>query len=196
MDGDEPRLLTRHPAIRPLTAEDYHRMGEAGIFSENERVELIEGQLVAMAAIGTPHFAAVNVLTRLLVRAAGDLATVSVQNPVRLSDWSEPEPDVTLIRPRNDEYRSALPGPADVLLIIEVASGSLDYDQGVKLPLYAKHNIQEFWIVNLDPARVEVYRSPNATNRDYASSLLVGRDGLLKIASLPGVMIPAAPIFG
>jgi Uma2 family endonuclease len=198
VDIDERAVLTHHPAasIRPLTVNEYHRMGDAGIFAESERVELIEGQLIAMSPIGSPHFAAVNTLNRLLVRGVGDLAVVSVQNPVRLNDRSEPEPDVAVIRPRDDEYRSGLPGPADVLLIIEVASSSIDYDRSVKSALYARHSIPEFWIVNLDLARVEVYRSPNVNRSSYSSVSHIGRDGTLEIASLPGIVIPAAPIFG
>lgn len=198
MDINEPAVLTSHPAasIRLLTVSEYHRMGEAGIFTETERVELIEGQLIAMSPIGSPHFAAVNTLNRLLVRAVGDLAVVSVQNPVRLNDKSEPEPDLALIRPRNDEYRSGLPGPADLLLIIEVASSSIDYDRGVKLALYARHSIPECWIVNLDLACIEVYRSPNATGSGYSSCWHIGGDGTLEIVSLPGVTIQAAPILG
>jgi Uma2 family endonuclease len=198
VDIDEPAVLTHHPAasIRPLTVNEYHRMGEAGIFAENERVELIEGQLIAMSPIGSPHLAAVNALTRLLVRAVGDLGIVSVQNPVRLNDRNEPEPDLAVLRPRDDEYRSALPGPTDLLLIIEVASSSIDYDRGVKLALYAKHGIPEFWIVNLDLGRVEVHRSPNVNRGSYSPVSHIGRDGILEIASLPGVVIPAAPLFG
>jgi Uma2 family endonuclease len=198
VDTNEPAVLTHYPAasIRPLTVNDYHRMGEAGIFAESERVELIEGQLIAMSPIGSPHFAAVNTLNRLLVRAIGDLAIVSVQNPVRLNDRSEPEPDVAIIRPRDDEYRSGLPGPADVLLIIEVASSSIDYDRSVKLALYARHSIPEFWIVNLDLACIEVYRSPDIKRSNYSSCLRLGGEGTLEIVSLPGVLISAAPIFG
>lgn len=198
MDIDERAVLTYRPAasIRPLTVSEYHRMGEVGIFAENERVELIEGQLIVMSPIGSPHFAAVNTLNRLLVRAVGDLAIVSVQNPVRLNDRSEPEPDLTLIRPRDDEYRSALPGPLDVLLIIEVASSSIDYDRGVKLDLYARHNISEVWIVNLDLARVEVYRSPNVNCGSYSACSHIYGDGAVEIASLPGAVIQVAPIFG
>ena len=198
MDINEPAVLTHHPAasIRPLTVQDYHRMGEAGIFAENERVELIEGQLIAMSPIGSPHFAAVNTLNRLLMRSVADRAIVSVQNPVRLNDRSEPEPDLALLRPRDDSYRLALPGPADVLLIIEVAATSIDYDRGVKSALYARHGIPEFWIVNLDLARVEVHRSPDLNRASYSSCSHVDAGGTLEVPSLPGVVISAAPIFG
>nr|WP_294505829.1 Uma2 family endonuclease [uncultured Rhodopila sp.] len=133
-------------------------MGEVGIFGEYERGELIEGQLVAMSPIGSPHSAAAIVLTRILVRAVEDRALVSVQLPVRLNDRTDPEPDLTLLRPRGDDYRSALPGPADVLLLIEVAASSLEYDRGLKRALCARHGIPEFF--DLDRSRVEVYRLP------------------------------------
>jgi Uma2 family endonuclease len=120
---------------RRFTVHDYHRMGEAGILHEDDRVELIEGEIVEMAAIGTRHFACVNQLNRLLVRSAGDVAIVSVQNPVRLDEHTEPQPDLTVLRVRN--CRESLPFPEDVLLLIEVSYTTLTYDRGVKLPLYA-----------------------------------------------------------
>ena len=130
-----------------FTVHDYHRMGEAGILHEDDRVELIEGELVEMAAIGTRHFSCVNGLTRMLVRGVGDEAIVSVQNPVRLDEHSEPQPDLTVLRMR--DYRESLPVPEDVLLLIEVSDPTLAYDRGVKLPLYARSGIREVWIVDL-----------------------------------------------
>ena len=119
-----------------FTVHDYHRMGEAGILQEDDRVELIEGELVQMTAIGTRHFSCVNRLNRLLVMNVRDEAVVSVQNPVRLNEYTEPQPDATVIRPR--DYRESLPMPEDVLLLIEVSDTTLAYDRGVKLPLYAR----------------------------------------------------------
>ncbi len=132
---------------RRFTVHDYHRMGEAGILHEDDRVELIEGELVEMAAIGTRHLTCVNGLTRMLVRGVGDEAIVSVQNPVRLDEHSEPQPDLTVLRMR--DYRESLPVPEDVLLLIEVSDTTLAYDRGVKLPLYARSGIREVWIVDL-----------------------------------------------
>jgi Uma2 family endonuclease len=119
-----------------------------------------------------------------------------VQLPVRLNDRTEPEPELILLRPRDDDYRAALPGPGDVLLIIEVSATSIDYDRGVKLPLYARRGIPEFWIADLDTARVDVYRSPEPDLGRYGSLSHVGRDGLLEVASLPGVVVPVSAIFG
>ncbi len=198
MDINEHAVLTHPPAvsIRPLTVADYHKMGEVGIFGKCERVELIEGQLVAMSPIGSPHFAAVNEFNRALVKAVEDRAIISVQNPVRLNDRTEPEPDVAVLRPRDDRYRQALPGPDDVLLIIEVADSSIDYDRGVKRTLYARHGIPEFWIADLDLARVEVYRTPEPDLGRYTSFSNVDRDGSLEVAGLPGVVVPVFAIFG
>jgi Uma2 family endonuclease len=138
-----------------FTVRDYHRMGEAGILHEDDRVELIEGEIVEMAAIGTRHFSCVNRLTRMLVMGVGDAAVISVQNPVRLNEHTEPQPDITVIRPR--DYTESLPFPEDVLLLIEVSDITLAYDRNVKLPLYARACIGEVWIVNLAAKTIEQY---------------------------------------
>jgi hypothetical protein len=114
---------------RLIDVDEYHLMGEVGIFEPGERVELIEGEVIRMAPIGGPHAGNVNVLNRLLVVAAGDRAVVSVQNPVRLSRRSEPQRDLALLRPRADHYRAELPGPSDVPLIVEMAESSLKCDR-------------------------------------------------------------------
>ena len=164
MDREELGLLSRYPAAprRLLTVDEYHRMGEAGILTEDDRVELIEGELVAMAPIGSEHIAATNSLNRLLVLAVGDHGIVSVGNPVRLNRHSEPQPDFSILKPR-DDYRKTLPRPEDTMLAVEVANTSLDYDRKVKLALYARSGIPEVWIVNLAANEVEVYRSPSPT---------------------------------
>ena len=189
-------LLGLNPwvARRPLTVAEYHRMGEAGILSPRDRVELVEGELVAMSPVGSQHIGAVNALNRLLMRAVGDKGVVSVQNPVRLDDRTEPEPDVAVLKPRADDYRSAMPGPRDVLLAVEVADSSLGYDRAVKAPLYASHGIPELWIVDLAAREVEVHRVPEGGR--YATLALVGPGGALEPALLPGVSIPAAAALG
>src|SRR5215210_4225582 len=144
---------------RRFTVHDYHRMGEAGILHEDDRVELIEGEIVEMAAIGTRHFSCVNGLTRLLIRSVGDEAIVSVQNPVRLNDHTEPQPDLTVIRER--DYRESLPMPEDVLLLIEVSDTTLRYDRNLKLPLYARAGILEVWIVDLSGDLLERPSDPS-----------------------------------
>ena len=142
-----------------FTVHDYHRMGEAGILHEDDRVELIEGEIVEMAAIGTRHFSCVNRLTRMLVMGVGDAAVVSVQNPVRLNEHTEPQPDITVIQPR--DYTESLPVPEDVLLLVEVSDTTLAYDRNVKLALYARAGIGEVWIVNLPARTIEQYTDPS-----------------------------------
>ena len=196
MPPGEIGLLTRNPwvARRALTVAEYHRMGEVGILTERDRVELIEGELIAMSPIGSEHAGTVNALNRLLVQAVGERGVVAVQNPVRLDDLSEPQPDFAVLKPRADDYRRATPRSADVLLIVEVADTSLAYDRDVKRSLYARHGVPEFWIVNLATNEVEVCRAP--TGDQYASVSHVGRDGVLEPELLSGVTIAVAAILG
>ncbi len=196
MGHGETGLLTRNPwvARRPLTVAEYHRMGEVGILGERDRVELIEGELIARSPIGNHHSGTVNALTRMLVRAVDDNGLVAVQNPVQLDDHSEPEPDFAVLKPRADDYRQATPRADEVLLIIEVADSSLAYDRAVKRSLYARHGIPEFWIVNLAASEVEVCRAPMGDA--YTSVSRVGREGTLEPSLLPGVVIPVTALLG
>ena len=125
-------------------------MGQAGILGEDDRLELLEGEIVEMAPIGSRHQSVVDRLTRLFSNRVGDAAVVRVQGPVRLGDDSEPQPDLLLLRRRADFYATAHPGPEDVLLLVEVPDTSTEYDREVKLPLYARHGIAEVWLVGLD----------------------------------------------
>ena len=175
-----------------FTVHDYHRMGEAGILHEDDRVELIEGEIVEMAAIGTRHFSCVNRLNRLLVMSVGDQAVVSVQNPVRLNEHTEPQPDVTVIRPR--DYRESLPEPEDVLLLIEVSDTTLAYDRGVKLPLYASAGIGEVWIVNLPAETIERYTEPSSNG--YRRVEQARRGQTLAPTALPGLTPTVDEVLG
>ncbi len=188
MDGGATRIIEPHR----FTVTDYHRMTEAGILTEGSRVELIRGQIVDMAAIGTPHFGMVNRLNQLLTRLVEDRGLGSVQNPVRLDDGSEPQPDVVILRPRRDYYETTFPRPGDVLLLIEVADSSLAYDRAVKAPLYADAGIVEYWIVDLVDRIVEVFREP--ANDRYAQTQRIGADGVLQILALPGAALHAADV--
>jgi Uma2 family endonuclease len=143
-----------------FTADEYRRMGEAGILPEDARVELIGGEIIRMSPTGHRHVAGVNRCNRLFSRAVGERALVSIQNPVDLGPHDEPEPDVSLLRPRTDDYADELPRPADVLLLVEVADSSLEYDRQTKLPLYAGAGIPEAWLLNLREGRLEVHREP------------------------------------
>lgn len=196
MASGETGLLTRNPWVirRPLTVADYHRMGEAGILTEDDRVELIEGELIAMSPIGSAHSGTVNAMNRILVLAVGNRGVVAVQNPVRLDDLSEPQPDFSVLKPRDDDYRRATPVPADVHLIVEVADSSLAYDRNVKRALYARHGIPEFWIVNLVAEVVEIHRAP--AGGAYAAVSRARRDATLEIQGLPGTAISVASLLG
>jgi Uma2 family endonuclease len=157
MSGTVQDLLQRHR----LTISDYHLMGEAGILPEDSRVELIEGELIDMAPIGSQHAGTVFHLSNLLNLAIGSAAFVWVQNPIILDKHSEPEPDIALLRPRSDLYKSSHPRPDDILLIIEVADSSLQYDRHIKIPLYARHGIPEVWLVDLVNKTLTLFRTPS-----------------------------------
>ena len=143
-----------------FTVTDYHRMLDAGILAEDDRVELVEGEILRMAPVGSRHAAHVKRLNRLLNRELGDRAIVAVQDPIYVNDFSEPEPDLSILRPRRDFYERAHPGPEDVLWLVEVSNSSLQLDREVKLPLYARHRIPELWVVNVPETVVQVFRSP------------------------------------
>jgi Uma2 family endonuclease len=150
-------------ARRRFTADEYLRMAEAGILTEDDRVELIDGEIVEMSPTGRRHVAAVNRCNRVFSRSVGARALVSIQNPVHLAPYDEPEPDVVLLRPRADDYADELARPADILLLVEVADSSLEYDRQTKLPLYAAAGIPEAWLLNLREHRLEVHREPSPT---------------------------------
>jgi len=143
---------------RPFTAAEYERMVESGILSEDENIELLGGEINEKSPIGVHHAYAVRTLTNLLVKQIGHAAIIDVQNPIRLDEDSMPLPDIAVLRPRN--YSSALPTPADVLLVIEVADSSLAYDRGMKFPRYAAAGITETWLIDLAAEIVERHTEP------------------------------------
>jgi Uma2 family endonuclease len=147
-------------ARRRFTVDDYQRMEEAGILRAEDRVELIDGEFVVMMSIGPRHHACVDRATRALVMKAGELAIVRVQGAVRLDLYNAPEPDLMLLRPRADFYASRHAGPADVLLAVEVAESSIDYDRDVKALLYARSDVPEYWLIDLNADTLACYSSP------------------------------------
>jgi Uma2 family endonuclease len=144
-----------------FTADEYQRMGQVGILSEDDRVELIDGEVVAMTPIGARHCACVDGVTRAMVIGAGDTAIVRVQGSVRLHLYTEPEPDLVILRPRSDFYASRHPGPADILLIVEIADSSIDYDRDVKARIYAESGVPEYWLADLNANLVSCYSAPH-----------------------------------
>ena len=145
---------------RHFTVSEYHRMATAGIFTEDDRVELIGGEIIEMAPIGVRHAACVAKLAEVFSRYLQSAAIIWVQNPVRLDERSEPEPDIALLRRREDFYSQSAPTPNDVFLIVEVSDSSAEYDRKVKVPLYARAQVTEVWLVDLVEESVEVYAQP------------------------------------
>lgn len=176
-----------------FTVEDFERMGRAGVFDEDARVELLDGQIVEMTPIGIPHAGTVKALLRLFSRLVGDRAILSVQDPAVLGDFSEPQPDVMLLRPREDSYRKAHPEARDVLLLVEVADTTARLDRAVKAPIYARAGIQEYWIVDLQGRRVEVYREPSG---DTYRPVEEHREGRVSPAAFPEIELEVAEILG
>lgn len=143
-----------------FTVTDFHRMGEVGILTEDDRLELLDGEIFNMSPIGSSHGGRIKRLTYLLTQAVGEQAIVAVQDPVVLDDHSEPEPDLALLRPRPDFYTDSHPRPSDVLLLIEVADSTLQTDRDIKVPLYARHAIPEVWIVAIPQRQILRFAHP------------------------------------
>lgn len=173
---------------------EYYRIAAAGVLREDDRVELIEGEIIKMNPIGSRHAACVGRLTELLGDRARKVAMVWVQNPVEINDYSEPVPDVTLLRRRDDFYAHAKPAPGDVLLIVEVSDSTINYDRKVKAPLYARAGVPEMWLVNLPEELVEVYTRP--LNGAYQETRLVRRGETITVASAGGLVVEAAAVLG
>lgn len=177
-----------------FSVSEYHRMIEAGILGEDDGVELVEGVIVEMAAMGSRHAACVRRLEALLNQLSAQSVTISTQCPIRLSDDSEPEPDIALLRPREDFYAREHPGPGDVLLAIGVSDTSSEYGTAVKLPLYARAGIPETWLINLTTETIEVHSQP--VSGEYRRTLRAKRGETLKSEAVSGLEIAATDVLG
>ena len=176
------------PTRHKLDVDEYYQIAEAGVLGEDDRVELINGEIIDMAPIGQGHVATVNGLNQALVLACVNKALVSVQNPVRLDRLNEPQPDFAVFRHRPDFYATGdRPGPADVLLLVEVADSSLRYDRTVKLPLYARAGIPEVWIVDLKRRVLHAHRRP--TDGEYAEITTHHPGDRLALAAAPDIAV-------
>ena len=184
------------PAVvrKRFTTQEYEQIAAAGVFAEDDRVELLDGEIVEMSPLGPQHSACVDRLNRLLQRRVGDEAIVRVQSPVRLGQHSEPQPDVALLQPRPDFYAHGHPEPEDVLLLIEVADSSLSYDRELKLPLYARAGVAEVWLVGLLPQTIEVFRAPSESG--YGERREARRGESVAALNAPGVVLSVAEILG
>lgn len=171
-------------ATRRITVDEYYKMAEVGILKPDERVELIDGEIVQMSPIGIRHMKCVNRLTKFLVTAVTDEFIVSVQNPIRLSENDEPQPDIVIARSveGNEPFR-----PKDIILVIEVAETTYDYDRTVKVPRYAEEGIVEVWLVNLPKDSIEVFSNP--LNGVYTEVRQPGHGEKIHPAVLPSVVV-------
>jgi len=181
-------------AKRLFSVRDFYQMAEAGIFDEDDRVELLAGEIIEMTPIGSRHAACVDRVAQLFFERAARRAIVRVQNPIRLGKHSEPQPDLVLLRPRPDFYAQGHPGPEDVLLLVEVAETSAEYDRTIKLPLYARSGIPEVWLVDLAAAAVEVHRRP--TPEGYQEVQRVRRGERLAPHTFPDLDLVVAEVLG
>ena len=182
------------PARHRLDVDAYHRMAEAGIFGETQRIELIDGDLIDMAPIGQGHAAVVGGLAEALFVACAGRAIVWPQNPVRFDRHSEVQPDLAVLRRRADFYATGeRPGPGDVLLLVEVADSSLRFDQTVKLPLYARAAVPEVWIVDLQRRVVDVYRGPAGPAYGEMTTRRAGER--LALAAAPEIVVGLDIVF-
>lgn len=185
LQAERPRRL--------FSVDDYHRMAEAGIFGPDERVELIEGEIVQMSPISPRHAGSVINFNRILLVRLGERVVLSPQNPVVIRPRSEPQPDILLLRPRPVPYGQAHPTPEDVLLAIEVADTTLRFDRTVKARLYARASIAEFWLANVRSETLVVHRSPGPEG--YAQVTTVGRDGTVAPLAFPAERFTVGEFF-
>ena len=187
---DTTIMPTRHK----LDADKYYRMAEAGVFAKGERIELIEGELLGMTPIGQGHEAYMIGLNEVFVLACAGRFLVSPQNSIRLSQFTVPEPDLALLRPRADRYLTGeRPGPAEVVLLVEISDGSLRFDRTVKLPLYAQAGIQEFWIVDVNRSLIEVHTKPVGST--YAGMATYKPGERIALTLAPEITVALDPIF-
>ena len=177
-----------------FTVSEYERMGETGMFPPDARVELIEGEIIEMSPIGSRHAACVRLLSRALNQQVGENAIVSIQNPIRLDDFSEPQPDVALLKFRQDSYRNGHPGPDDVLFVIEVADTTVHYDRHVKVPLYARAGIPEALLFNLPDDLLEYFSRPEVGA--YQLNHVLRRGEKFESMSVPGLTLDVEMILG
>jgi len=177
-----------------FTVDEYHRMVDAGILAENDRTELIEGEIIQMSPIGKRHAACVDRATELFVAAFIGKAIVSVQNPVRLNNYNEPQPDIVVLRKRADYYASRSRTPADTFFVIEVSDTTLRYDTKVKLPIYARSGIAEVWIENLQEDVLLVCRDPVGEN--YTTQLTRSRGESIFPLEFPDAVFKIEELLG
>ena len=181
-------VLTKHR----FTTEDYHRMTETGVFRPDDRVELLDGEIFDMSPIGPSHGSVTKRLNQCFHQLAQGRWIVSIRDPVHLETYSEPQPDLMLLKVTPDFYRLRYPLPADVFLLVEIAEASIEYDRQKKLPAYGRAGIREYWIVNLEEKAVEVYREPHLTG--YRSRLILHSGDKAHPLAFPDALVDVAEL--
>jgi Uma2 family endonuclease len=177
-----------------FTVDEYYRMVDAGILAENDRVELIEGEIIEMSPIGQRHMACVDRATDVFTSSLKGRALISVQNPLRLNNYNEPQPDIVVLKPRADYYASKSHTPEDTFLVLEVSDSTLRYDTKVKLPIYAHTGVSEVWIENLQEDLLLVCRDPAGKN--YSTQLTLRRGDSISPLAFPNVVLKIEELLG
>lgn len=181
-------LITEAPfTLRKWTVEEYHKLGEMGVFHPEERVELLSGNILQMSAKGTAHTSALGRTDRLLQNLFGNLAWVRMQDPIALDDNSEPEPDIAVVRIDPFDYATHHPTPSEVYLIIEVADSSLTFDREIKAKAYARSGIADYWVLNVNERQLHVFREPAVDG--YQSEVIFGENESISLLHFPAVNI-------
>ncbi|MEA5550257.1 Uma2 family endonuclease [Anabaena cylindrica UHCC 0172] len=183
------QLMTRR-----FTVAQYNQMNQAGILTEDDRVELLNGEIIEMSPIGRRHATCVNRLNFLFSQLLTKKVIVSVQNPIILNNLSEPQPDIALLKPRADFYEAGHPQPEDILLLVEVADSSIEYDREIKIPLYASSGICEVWLIDIYEQLITVYRYPNANG--YSEIKTFRHGDILDIQAFPELTLRVNDVLG
>jgi Uma2 family endonuclease len=193
--GSKARAMKPIALDHPITATEYHRLGEEGFFEDGERVELLEGEIVPMNPIGLGHAARVKRASfAFLPLFARRSVIVSVQDPIALDNLSEPEPDLALLKFRADFYLEAMPTPRDIFLVVEVADTTLRRDREEKIPLYGMRGIRESWLIDLNSEIVYIYRTPSA--KGYLDSRVARRGDKIAPEAFPDFEISVDDLLG
>jgi Uma2 family endonuclease len=176
-----------------LSVDDYYRMAEMGVLAPDARVELIEGEIIDMSPIGSRHGGTLGFIHRQLAEAVGKSAMLLSQSSLRLDRWNEPQPDLMVLRPRPDFYRTSHPMASDVLLLLEVSDSTLRYDRQVKVPLYARHGVPEVWIVDVTGNELHCLRSPQ--NGAYTDATCLRAPGNVPLSLLDALAVDLEGLF-
>jgi Uma2 family endonuclease len=176
-----------------LTVDEYYRMAEVGLLAPDARVELIDGEIVDMPPMGSPHGGSGNLLNQRFMKAVGDAAIVSLGTTLILGKYSAPQPDLMLLHPRADFYRRSNPTPSEVLLVLEISDSTWRYDREIKAPLYAQHGISDFWIVNLRKQELHCFRAPR--RGEFAEVVTLTNPGFVPVQSLGDVQVDLTGLF-